>query len=94
MSWRRGPPVDRRRWAKVRRAVLDKARWRCRKCGNYANEVDHIQPLHQGGAVYDLANLQALCRFPCHALKTRRENSHPIGPERLAWRAKLREIRI
>ena len=73
--------------------MLDKAGWRCQKCGRAGRlEVDHIQPLLQGGAVYDLANLQALCRYPCHSQKTRRENSRPIGPERLAWRAKLREI--
>ena len=41
-------------------------------CGVYANEVDHIVPLHRGGAKYDVANLRATCRM-CHIQKTRVE---------------------
>ena len=48
-------------------------------------EVDHIQPLHLGGAWYDLGNLQCLC-FQCHVAKTRAENT--IRPERPGYRAK------
>ena len=32
-------------------------------------EVDHVRPLHLGGAWYDLANVQALC-YQCHQAKT------------------------
>jgi len=32
-------------------------------------EVDHIIPLHQGGAAVDLDNLQTLCR-DCHLAKS------------------------
>ena len=52
------------RWRRVRLAVLERDGWRCRKCGRAAGrlEVDHIVPLNKGGAAYELANLQALCR--------------------------------
>ena len=60
--------------------------WRCCECGRAGRlEVDHIQPLHRGGAPYALENLQALCAFPCHGAKTRRENTLPT-PGRDAWR--------
>ena len=39
-----------------------------------ATVVDHIRPLHLGGAARDPANLQSLCS-DCHDLKTARE--HP-----------------
>ena len=45
--------------------------WKCRTCRqtlDYTYEVDHIQPLFQGGS-NDIANLQALCRG-CHGKKT------------------------
>ena len=48
-------------------------------------EVDHIRPLHKGGAWYDLANLQALC-FQCHVSKTRAELT--VRPERPGYREK------
>ncbi len=37
-----------------------------------ATQVDHILPLAQGGAPFDEANLQALCRL-CHSRKSQRE---------------------
>jgi len=36
--------LNRRRWARIRQAVLDAANWRCVRCRRYGNEVDHIQP--------------------------------------------------
>ena len=63
--------LNSRRWERIRRRVLDAAGWRC-ACGDYGNEVDHIVPLERGGAAYDPANLQVLCRG-CHISKTRRE---------------------
>lgn len=85
---------DRKRWELVRREALDRDGWRCqqlradgKRCGRAGRlEVDHIRPLAQGGAEYDLGNLQTLCRS-CHIEKTRAENSNPPGPERLAWDA-------
>ena len=74
-----------RRWAAVRRAVLEAAGWRCRQCGRYGNEVDHVVPIRQGGAFWPgLAGLQCLCRS-CHRIKSDRENP-AFDPERQAWR--------
>ena len=45
------------------------------QCGSMrATDVDHIKPIADGGAMYDLENLQTLCRYPCHQQKTRAEN--------------------
>ena len=53
-------------WQRVRRFVLDRDGWRCRKCGRAgALEVHHVKPLQDGGEPYDPANLQTLCRT-CH----------------------------
>jgi 5-methylcytosine-specific restriction protein A len=46
----------------------------CQQAGilTAAVHVDHIQPINQGGARLDQANLQALCAG-CHSRKTMRE---------------------
>ena len=76
----------------TRAAVLDRDGWRCRGCGRAGKmEVDHVVPLHKGGAPYALSNLQTLCRG-CHVEKTRRENETWHDPEREAWRAFVREL--
>ena len=41
-------------------------------CGAIATDVDHITPIRDGGAPYDLGNTQSLCHS-CHAKKTRAE---------------------
>ena len=87
MSWRKGEHPSRRRWARVRLAVLDRDGWRCQTCSKAGRlEVDHRVPLERGGAVYDLGNLQALCRG-CHIAKTRAEKlGKPPSREVLDWR--------
>ena len=81
-----------KRWARKRRLVLDAAGWRCQHCGRPGRlEVDHIKPLHLGGAPWDLANLQALCRA-CHITKTAAENRRPERPEEAAWRRLVDEL--
>ena len=82
--------LDTRRWARVRLQVLDRDEWRCRICGAYGNECDHIVPLHKGGAPYDPNNLQTQCRN-CHIEKTRGENERP-DPARDAWRKLVAEL--
>ena len=73
--------LNRGQWARVRRTVLERDDYRCRTCGRGGRmEVDHIRPLHLGGAWYDLVNLQ------CHVAKTRAELK--IIPERPGYRAK------
>ena len=55
-----------RRWKLLRRAVLERDGWRCRKCGKSGVlEVDHILRIEDGGPEFDPENCQALCRG-CH----------------------------
>lgn len=56
------------RWKRVRDIVL-RNNPACAKCGRLAEEVDHILPYSMGGEMFDLANLQALCK-ECHYQKT------------------------
>jgi 5-methylcytosine-specific restriction protein A len=49
----------------------------CRYCAEQgrtvlATEVDHVVPWRKGGAVWDRANLQSLCK-PCHDGPKQRE---------------------
>ena len=81
-----------RQWARLRRRILERDGYRCRACGRPGRlEVDHVQPLHQGGAALDPTNLQALCG-PCHVAKSTRERGGPPDPEREAWREFLRTL--
>ena len=61
------------KWAATRRKVIF-ANPLCAVdgCDEIAVDCDHIVPIERGGAVWDLTNLQGLCR-PHHAAKTRRE---------------------
>ena len=80
-----------REWEDLRREVLDAANWRCARCGAYGNEVDHVIPLHKGGAPRDRDNLQVLCG-ECHGEKTRGENRREPTPAEAAWRAFAAEL--
>lgn len=51
----------------LRDAVLVDAGWRCHYCGSYADQVDHVVPVAQGGDSRR-ENLAAACR-PCNADK-------------------------
>ena len=54
-----------------KKIVASNQSWKCRKCNSlldYTYEIDHINPLYQGGG-NNLENLQALCRN-CHGKKT------------------------
>ena len=73
------------RWQAVRMEVLRAANWRCKVCRKYASEVHHRIPIHRGGAPYDKANLQAICR-PCHY------GAH-VTEDRRTLRRELRELR-
>ena len=82
--------IQNQRWAAMRRFVFERDSYRCRQCGRAGRlECDHVTPLHLGGAVYDPANLQALCRT-CHIEKTARENRK--DPERTKWAAYLETL--
>ena len=82
--------INRRRWALVRRAALDRDGWRCVRCSRAgALEVDHIRPLAGGGDPYALDNLQALCRG-CHVDKSNVDRGIvPLDP---AWTALVDEL--
>ena len=84
--------TQQRRWQRVRRQVLDAAGWHCAVCGKYANQVDHILPLHRGGERFDKSNLQPICRRD-HILKTKKENRvYPQPAGAGAWRAFVEEL--
>ena len=72
-----------KRWERTRRAVLDRAGWRCETCGLARPlEAHHVKALYMGGAVYDMANLRALCG-ECHHVA----HARPETPGRKRWRA-------
>ena len=89
----RGPDrVNPKRWAQVRRQVLERDGYRCRCCGRAGRlEVDHIRPLHKGGDPWSLDNLQTLARG-CHIAKTRRENQRTPTPAERAWASLVNEL--
>jgi 5-methylcytosine-specific restriction protein A len=59
------------KWRKARAAFLG-MHPTCAHCAKLATCVDHITPVREGGAFYDLDNWQALCTS-CHAKKSGRE---------------------
>ena len=75
MSRHHQAKINNRRWTRVRLEVLHRDSFRCRRAGPRL-EIDHVVPLDQGGAVYDVNNLQTLCGGAggCHAVKTAAEN--------------------
>ena len=71
-----------KRWERTRRAVLNRAGWRCEGCGLAGPlEAHHVKPLRLGGAVYGVDNLKALCGA-CH----KAEHARPETPEQGRWR--------
>ena len=74
------------RWKAVRKLAKDRDDWRCVECGARGRlEVDHIIAIRDGGAPFDLNNLQTLC-IVHHARKTRLEMGFPDkSPERKEW---------
>ena len=56
-----------RRWRRVRLIVLNRAGWRCERCGAPGRlEVHHVEPLQRSSRnPFDPAGLRVLCR-PCH----------------------------
>ena len=93
MSWHNKDKPNLTRWRRVRLQVLDRDGWACVRCGRKGRiEVDHKKPLEEGGEMYSLSNLAALCRG-CHIEKTRQENAarRPPQPEIEAWKAFIEE---
>ena len=59
------------KWRKARAAFLGMNPL-CAECSRLASVVDHITPVREGGAFYDMENWQPLCTS-CHAKKSGRE---------------------
>ena len=77
------------RWARTRLRVLEAAGWRCERCGAAgALEAHHKTPLHLGGDLYALDNLEAVCRA-CHVSAHRR----PLTDAEQSWRDLVAAIR-
>lgn len=84
--------LNRRRWERVRRAVFARDGYRCRQCGKAGRlECDHVVRLEDGGAPFDMANLQTLCRT-CAIAKTATENRRPLTIAEQAWRDLVAEL--
>ena len=74
-------------WRRLRRAALDRDRWRCTKCESPVGlEMHHLVPLDKGGAPLALDNVRMQCR-DCHV------DSHRAirDPERSKWLKLLQE---
>ena len=91
MSWRKGKRPSHSKWAKVRLLVLDRDGWKCTTCGKSARlECDHRVSMEDGGEVYAMENLQALCRS-CHIAK-HGGIVHETPPEVLEWQRYLKGL--
>ncbi len=91
---RRHAQLHQKRWAAVRRFVLERDNWRCTDCGKAGRlEIDHISPMQKepNQNPYDPHGLQALCRG-CHFAKTARENESPETEGAKEWRALLQKM--
>ena len=82
--------LSRRKWTKVRLAVFDRDGWACVLCGRGGRlEADHVKRIVDGGPVWELGNIQTLCR-DCHIAKSADEKrGGPVDPEVAKWRKYL-----
>ncbi|MDE0331476.1 MAG: HNH endonuclease [Nitrospinae bacterium] len=79
--------MNKRKWAAFRREIFERDGWRCVKCGGAGRlECHHPHKLEHGGAPFDPANAETLCR-ECHV----REHNPP-RPGVAAWRALVHDI--
>lgn len=58
------------RWDRRALSIRQRDDYVCQICGEWGDEVDHIVPIKDGGAMWDGENLQVLCSA-CHVKKTR-----------------------
>ena len=71
-------PYSTGRWQRLRKTILQRDRYQCQSCGRYGFEVHHKVPIREGGAVWDLENLEIRCR-DCH------EKAHGRYREKAQW---------
>jgi len=69
-----------RPWRRLVEAVKVRDKYTCQACGRVTEdgECDHRVPESKGGKT-EMANLQWLCRKPCHYDKTERESAEAQG---------------
>ena len=80
-------PYHTRRWRLLRLRVFERDGWRCVLCGKAGRlECDHIVPLQDGGAAFEMDNLRTLCRG-CHIGRSRGRIAPPSG-----WGALVKEL--
>lgn len=66
--------VNKFRWNSLRKKVLKRDGYCCRSCGVSEDnvdaqlEIDHIVAVSEGGSMWDMRNLQSLCKS-CHVSK-------------------------
>lgn len=64
---------EHKQWAaQVKRNAGGRCQLRYSGCEGYADEADHVIPVAEGGAEFDVANGQGACSF-CHEIKTQAE---------------------
>ena len=67
------------RWARLRRAILDRDGWQCQRCGRYGRlECHHVDG---DPGLNTLDNLETLCRR-CHLL----HHARPLTTAEAAWK--------
>jgi len=79
-----------KKWHALVPIIRERDDYKCRRCGDWGKEVDHIVPIRAGGAMWDENNLQVLCT-PCHIEKTRFEHGKAAKGTR-EWYAYWREL--
>jgi len=69
-----------RPWRRLVDQVKARDKYICQSCGRLTEDgdCDHAIPTSKGGKT-ELANLQWLCREPCHRLKTEKEAAESQG---------------
>ena len=71
---------DSTKWRNLRDSILLRDNYLCKLCGVPVKEapgdyaIDHIKPVNLGGAFFEVANLQTLCKR-CHERKSQSERS-------------------
>jgi 5-methylcytosine-specific restriction endonuclease McrA len=71
-------------WRRVRRAALARDHATCQRCSGPASDVDHRIELVDGGAPFDLENLQALCAS-CHDAKSSEARYRRVTRATSSW---------
>ena len=83
--------LDARKWARARKAALERAGWKSELSGLRGKlEVHHKVKLEHGGAPYDLGNLVVMTRSE-HIRHHREEN---LTPAQISWRDYVEELLI